>query len=228
MPSADFAAALIDLVGVQFGTDGSVTVSHVPVGWGNDEHITKVIKALNSKVAAAERDSAALQEELATWFDHSMERVSGWYKRKTQLIVLVVATILVIVSNADGLRYAHALSTNATVREAVVAAAGNLAPSDSASTLPDVQQARAELGQLNFALGWTGTDPSDPRTPPAGLGGWFDWDFLLAHVPGWLLTILAVSVGAPFWFDLLGRLVRVRSAGLVPASTSSDAKSEAG
>jgi hypothetical protein len=36
-----------------------------------------------------------------------------------------------------------------------------------------------------------------------------NWTWLL-HWIGWLLTALALSLGAPFWFDLLNRLVNVR------------------
>jgi len=35
---------------------------------------------------------------------------------------------------------------------------------------------------------------------------------------GWLITALAVSLGGPFWFDLLNRLVDLRGAGPRPAS----------
>ena len=32
----------------------------------------------------------------------------------------------------------------------------------------------------------------------------------LQHIAGWLLTALAISLGAPFWFDLLNKAVSVR------------------
>jgi hypothetical protein len=38
----------------------------------------------------------------------------------------------------------------------------------------------------------------------------------LARLLGWMLTILAISLGAPFWFDMLNKLVNVRSAGKSP------------
>jgi len=41
---------------------------------------------------------------------------------------------------------------------------------------------------------------------------------------GWALTILAISLGAPFWFDLLGRFSRLRASGKpetpLPATSS--------
>ncbi len=38
------------------------------------------------------------------------------------------------------------------------------------------------------------------------------WETLL----GWIITALAVTLGAPFWFDLLSKLVSLRGAGTVP------------
>lgn len=36
---------------------------------------------------------------------------------------------------------------------------------------------------------------------------------VLAALAGWLITGIAVTLGAPFWFDLLGRLVKMRGSG---------------
>jgi hypothetical protein len=55
---------------------------------------------------------------------------------------------------------------------------------------------------LSLPVGW---DRKDPRTVPADFWGW------LRKVGGWLLTAFAVSLGAPFWFDLLSRFMVVRA-----------------
>lgn len=53
---------------------------------------------------------------------------------------------------------------------------------------------------LGLPLGWSNEDlPLD------------DWHALLLKILGWLLTALAICVGAPFWFDLLNRLANVRA-----------------
>jgi hypothetical protein len=36
------------------------------------------------------------------------------------------------------------------------------------------------------------------------------------HLGGWLLTIVAASLGAPFWFDLLNKFINIRSTGKAP------------
>ena len=43
---------------------------------------------------------------------------------------------------------------------------------------------------------------------------------ILGVFMGWALTAIAVSMGAPFWFDLLGKVINVRNTGPKPASSS--------
>jgi hypothetical protein len=40
--------------------------------------------------------------------------------------------------------------------------------------------------------------------------------YALLALPGWLITALAVSLGAPFWFDTLKTLINIRGAGPKP------------
>ena len=40
---------------------------------------------------------------------------------------------------------------------------------------------------------------------------------------GWLITALAISLGSPFWFDILNKLVKVRGSGLIPGATAQQA-----
>jgi hypothetical protein len=46
----------------------------------------------------------------------------------------------------------------------------------------------------------------------------FQGEKLLWVILGWVLGIIAISMGAPFWFDLLVKLVNVRKAGIKPES----------
>ena len=53
-------------------------------------------------------------------------------------------------------------------------------------------------------------------------GRWIAW--FVSQVPGgvvgWLITALAGMLGAPFWFDLLNKLINIRNAGPKPESTT--------
>jgi hypothetical protein len=53
--------------------------------------------------------------------------------------------------------------------------------------------------------------------------GWY-WQFRF-HVFGWLLTALAISLGAPFWFDMLNKFIVVRST-VKPKEKSPEEKSK--
>ena len=43
---------------------------------------------------------------------------------------------------------------------------------------------------------------------------------LFIKLIGWIITILAISLGAPFWFDILNKVASIRSSGTKPASAS--------
>lgn len=50
--------------------------------------------------------------------------------------------------------------------------------------------------------------------------------FWLWSIPGWLITALAITLGAPFWFDLLGKLISMRSTGKKPKEEEEDKASK--
>jgi len=48
------------------------------------------------------------------------------------------------------------------------------------------------------------------------------WAVVPDHIVGWILTAIAASLGAPFWFDTLNKFMNVRAAGTSPAERGSD------
>jgi hypothetical protein len=129
-------------------------------------------------------------------FDDGMERASGWYKRKVQIVVIVLAAVVAIGLNVDTLGVAKRLWNEAPVRAAVTAKASDTSGPQGAADSVDA------VRQLQLPVGW-GSD-----TAPSDVGG------VLRRVPGWLITIAGLSLGAPFWFDLLSRFARLRAAGV--------------
>lgn len=140
-----------------------------------------------------------------------MDRVSGWYKRRAQWVTLGLAVILTIALNVSALRIAEQLSAEPTVRAAVVAkseAAAEKSGDEGAEGLKqageDVESAVDDLAALDLPVFWIGE-----AVPQGG-------EEILTTVFGWLITILAISLGAPFWFDALGKLSNLRMAGKKP------------
>ena len=178
----------------------------------------------------AGNDIAAARAAVETWFDDGMERVSGWYKRRSQLIIAVVAIGLAVVLNASTVRIADRLWEDDLLRQTVAdaadlevqqAAAETAATeeaetggtTDEAVTIEEVEeQTQAlkaqydEVAGLQLPIGW-------------GPGNDIEGE-VFQTIAGWLLTAFAVSLGAPFWFDALSRLAPLRTTGPKPDTKS--------
>jgi hypothetical protein len=182
-------------------------------------------QALITLIDAAGDDAAKARQNIEEWFNTSMDRVSGWYKRRAQISILVIGLFVVIVLNADTVDIFKALNSDKSLRETTVAAAikaneQNSTSSASFANCPTpacdkdknspeckVEQNRCQLQQIGMPIGWNSGD--DPRRQ---FRGWVDVvPQAQNHFIGWLLTALAISLGAPFWFDMLNKLIVVRS-----------------
>jgi hypothetical protein len=197
-------------------------------GTTQDNRIKGLLDSLQSD---AKEDIAAFRKLIEHHYDAAMDRASGWYKRKTQTITLIVAATFVIAANVDTLSLANTLSSNPEARARMVEIAqrqmdaANAANSQSAipATNTDnttaaapvteakdrtekaaeaLAKANENLTSAGIQLGW--------QAPPAGFGNW------LSKTIGLLVSILAISLGAPFWFDMLSRVMQVRAAGASP------------
>lgn len=225
IPSSLFSRALADIVSRQ-NQSGEAGVSKTAA---LSEQLQSALQALHLGGAQQTlKDSMAKDSTIVEqWYDDHMERVSGWYKRHTQTIVLAVAVVLTLATNASAISIAQHLWTDAPLRAAVVEAAKvrleqgpplqtveYLDPTTPKPTkpiqpgndmanhiLPDEQQLLDEL------LSWSGEVDRFERNR-----GWW----LVTHLLGWLISAFAISLGAPFWFETLNRLVAIRAAGRSP------------
>ncbi len=198
-------------------------------------------------LAEAEHNVELFKVQIEEWFNNGMERVSGWYKRETQFILLILALVLTVSVNADTLKIIRTLWRDPTVRtETVLQAQAYLdqikpknAGTNTSDPPPDDVQAATKklaeaMNQLNttaLPLGWDKpcTESSAPclpsmqpwpgRSVQAWQGAFTD------HILGWLMTALAISLGAPFWFDTLNRVMSIRGAGKSPEEQPRQPKS---
>jgi hypothetical protein len=134
--------------------------------------------------------------QVETAFDDTMERASGWYKRKVQIVVVVLAAAVTLGLNVDSARIGSRLWNDKPVRTAVAAKAATANEAQKAADAVD------SVKQLKLPVGW-GADNA-PK----------DLWALVRRIPGWLITVAALSIGAPFWFDLLSRVARLRGSGV--------------
>jgi hypothetical protein len=151
-----------------------------------DLQLRQAMRALYGRA----RDLQQFQDMLAGWFDNAMARMSGIYKRRQLLISLLLALLLAILFNIDSIHLFRTLWQQPSLAAHLRDAPGALDPAvfDAMMALP---------------IGWT-------HFPPAPGA-----DFAL-QVAGWIITASTALFGAPFWFDLMQRVVRLRSTGTRP------------
>lgn len=255
IPSDLFATALLDIAANASAPDGAPptdgareTVAKLPDG--------RAKSALLAILDQMDDDITTARAAAEQWFDAAMERVSGQYKRRIQIVTIGVAVAVTVVANADALVIADSLREDPIMREALVALATETVNENAAeagtdsvdpptdegdttgSTNPATDQGDEGTGaeaatepetvttedtpeelldkaqiarllkqtdQIQLPLGWADT-PKDSNA----------W---VAKALGLLLTAAAISLGAPFWFDMLGKIVHIRATGPVPSGS---------
>lgn len=150
----------------------------------------------------------AVKAGLETWFDERMSDVQAEFQRRAALVLAGAGLVLVVFTNASAIHVAQDLWRDTTARQTVVAAAErSTAPggeSTCAAADPVCEANRAY--DTGLPLGWSGDQAPD---------GAEDWVW---HLLGWAISALLVLLGAPFWFDVLQRLVGTRGGRVPPAS----------
>lgn len=171
-------------------------------------------------VDEADGDVGRLRRGIERWFSDAMERVTGMYKRYMQWITITVAIVVTLAANANSTRIWSAFANGPALRAAAVSMATPLlssrASTGSEPAPPAGDSVRMRLDSLASAVDRIG-EAMEVGIPMGWLRGRLgDVTYWRASVMGWLLTVIAISLGAPFWFDVLNKFVMVRSAGRAP------------
>jgi hypothetical protein len=201
LPSRAFVATLLDGARAAAGAEATLEAALAKLPQG------RVRDGFQALYLRAGKDAHRFESLAEQWYDDSMERVSGWYKRRAQLAIWVIGLLLAVLLNADTIRIARTLWTDKAVRQSVVQQAQvAVKPEKSKDRLETVADSVSTLDKIKTPMGW------DKKNRPHGWG----W---LSSLFGILLTGAALSLGAPFWFDLLSKVARLRTSGAPPPAT---------
>lgn len=179
----------------------------------------KLKQAAMALLNDAKGDVDAFRTRLAAWFDEAMATASAIYRRKVQWWLLAIGLVVTVALNVDTLRVARVIFGNETLRAALVADAVQVAGSTADGALPAVSQQEIADILKTLPIGWTCPAPVAPSTGAlvvASSDGAVEpcWNVSLPwSLLGWLITAVALSFGAPFWFDILGLAVNLRGDG---------------
>jgi hypothetical protein len=184
----------------------------------------KLKDALQAGLLQADGDIKKLQQGIATWFDDSMDRLSGAYKRKMKWIAMLIGLLVAIAFNADSFKVATTLWNDPDRRASTIEIATAIAkkpltelPQSVDRAALDKAIANTETTLRSLPIGW--------NCPAPGPGKSFHYwtcaedefsKLTLFQFLGWILTAAALSLGAPFWFDLLNQFINLRGAGQKP------------
>jgi hypothetical protein len=143
-------------------------------------------------------DVGLIRQNIASWFDNAMDRVSGAYKRDSMIWQFGISLVLAGLLNVNAMALAAGVWHHADLIAALPVTAKE---SNAAQAL--------DLLAGDFPLGWG----AQGAAPLASLASWALPGMLL----GWAITAIATLFGAPFWFDTLSVITRLKGTGAAPA-----------
>ncbi|MEY4582242.1 MAG: hypothetical protein RL701_6945 [Pseudomonadota bacterium] len=201
IPTANFATALMDLVYRAHSPQQRMTFQGL-YECAQQLPNTQVRHALLAAMDAANGNLDRVRTNLEAWYDATMDRVSGWYKRSTQAVIFGIALVVVLALNLNTISIAQHLYRDEAVRKATVGAA-------AAQTQPRTyEEVNKQFEALRFPIGWSAVAvPSSAAEWGQTLKSSDFWNGLL----GLLMTTFAATLGAPFWFDVLNRFMVIRA-----------------
>ena len=199
---------------------------------------TPLTQSIRTAVNTADGNIDAALDQVEATYQRAIDRITGMFTRKIRMWTLWIAIGLAVAANADTITITERLWTDRTMREAIVEVADAYAEScvlqgenadaqvdcssltastagendETAAQSEGIGQARDRMQSLNQALSLF------PLSGP--YGAYMEvttanyWCLaLLEKIIGLGLTAIALSLGAPFWFDLLKRIMSIRAMG---------------
>ena len=181
------------------------------------------VKRVQGQVQSVEDELYQFKSEVQIWFDRSMDRASGVYKRNSKGVAFLIGFGIALAVNADTLHIVSRLTTDSTLREALAKKAEVTAniecPPPSEGDTVTGAQLKCLRNHVNESIPLPiGRDAVNLKQQTEESEGWFLRP--LRMILGWVISGLAIMMGAPFWFELLGKFINVRNSGSRPASTA--------
>lgn len=163
---------------------------------------------LDSLVSDVDAKTNSTQKNLILWFDVSMNRLSGEYKRTMQFWSFILAFIIALALNVDTFNLSQIYwSLSPSQLDLLLNTSGHAQPSLPADVAKNIQFSFENLNKLPIGWGEDGklwvSVTSSTRS-------------FLCFIMGCFITACSVLFGSPFWFDLLKSFVNIRGTGKKP------------
>ena len=176
------------------------------------DSLFRLAERAEAKADNLENRLVQFQTEISSWFDRSMERASGVYRRNARGVAFLIGIAIAASLNADTFYIVSRLSKDPTIRASITRSAEQFTPQSAETIAEDLTTVRntvdqlvadlpLPLGRSEIVLQQQAIDAANWPVP------------IPRRFFGWLVTGIAISMGSSFWFELLSKVVRVRSTG---------------
>ncbi len=172
-----------------------------------------------------ERKVGEIRKKTEKWFDDTMISASFWYKEKAQVTAFVIGFLIALAINVDTITIAEQLWRDPTMRQTLVAQAASMEVDDEPIPVGDIE---AYYQEINLPVGWTSELLATTSCPSLSIqsnsvvfamdGGCYRLSNMPAFNDGWgwiikviglMMSAFAAMQGAPFWFDMIDKILRI-------------------
>lgn len=195
IPATQFAVALLDWVArgpVGSGDDATAAVHPGPLSVAALRQSALCLespslqRAVLSALDHSAGDLARARQNVEQWFNGTMDRTSGWYKRRTQAVLFLLGLLVAGAVNIDAFHVMQRLTTDKAFREAVVRQSSDTLAIGAVPTVADaasatqatqtarIANAKQALELVALPIGWRSLTPDSP-TPSAHERPNFSW-----------------------------------------------------
>ncbi|MEH1823988.1 MAG: hypothetical protein V7L22_01245 [Nostoc sp.] len=187
---------------------------------------------INSLAAIAQRSRIKIgdlteemnqfKNEVETWFDRSMDRASGVYKRNAKGVAILIGISIAVLTNTDTFHLVSRLSQDSVIRSTIAQSATQRI--DYIKDLEGRKEIETLLENASIPIGWQNINQQFEQNSGNVLliRSWQ----VFRLICGWIISGLAIAMGAPFWFDILNKVINVRNAGPKPTAYTKDQPSQ--
>lgn len=201
-----------------------------------------IAEQTQAKIEDVEAGIQEFKRGIEDWFDKGMQRANGVYKRNAKGFAFVLGIIIAVVANVDTFYMVNQLSQDSVLRGMIATQAGSvdfeMDTPDNRETLQ--QQNSFEIEDLDLPIGWSSDNQNqqalyrlgikdseeakyqsfDEETGETEIVNFEDvfspvergWGWV-KQGGGWFISGIAISMGAPFWFGLLSKVVDIKNTG---------------
>ena len=177
------------------------------------DNIETMAKRAQMRAKSTEEGITLLRREIENSFDSSMERAGGVYKRNAKGVAIIIGITLAITTNADTFHIINRLSKDSLLREIIINQAVKVAPQDSNPSDINKIDPNEILKEVELPIGWTSANVQQQINSTKYRVNGLPVFSVLSMIAGWFVSGIAIAMGAPFWFDLLGKVMNVKNAG---------------